>query len=476
MTRDGQAPATANLSLGGFRLTNVGTPVASTDAINLAGLNAQTDSYGGTSAGTANAQTATFANFTNLNGQKVAFIAGATNSGSMTLNGTTVYKLSSGGAAVLSGGEIVNNVLYLLEYSSGIGGFQIIGPSATATLSALGVSADVAAAITAGSDAQCYADLGGAVVKPQGRLTLTTAVPVLIATVTSGATIYYTPHEGNLVPLWNSATSTFVNVAFAEISQALTDTVNSPAAAVVASAYDLFVWSKAGVVTLSRGPAWSNTTTRGYTLTRTNGILVNTSSITNGPAGGFGTYVGTILTDTTTTVGVTFAPQPAAASGGPTTGTGGVNAGAWIGLWNYYNQSQIAASAQDSKATWTTTSTSLQTLDGSNTNRVTWINGLGTGSAGYQLTVMAATGNTVEPACAAVGFNSVTVQNGAGIQFTISANDNVSGSLWGAASPIVGANYFQALQAVISGATATFVGGSIGPFSQVEALTAQVWF
>lgn len=41
MTRDGQGPATANISMGGFRLLNVGTPVAGTDAVNQAYLQAQ---------------------------------------------------------------------------------------------------------------------------------------------------------------------------------------------------------------------------------------------------------------------------------------------------------------------------------------------------------------------------------------------------------------------------------------------------
>lgn len=40
MTRDGQAPATANISLGGFRINNVGTGTATTDAVNLSQLSA----------------------------------------------------------------------------------------------------------------------------------------------------------------------------------------------------------------------------------------------------------------------------------------------------------------------------------------------------------------------------------------------------------------------------------------------------
>src|ERR1700730_896145 len=38
VTRDGQSPATANLSMGGFKLNNLGTPVAGSDAATLASV------------------------------------------------------------------------------------------------------------------------------------------------------------------------------------------------------------------------------------------------------------------------------------------------------------------------------------------------------------------------------------------------------------------------------------------------------
>src|SRR5262245_21621926 len=64
--------------------------------------------------------------------------------------------------------------------------------------------------------------------QPSGRLTLTTAVPFLVSTVTAATTIYYTPAVGNIVPLYNG--TSFVPTAFSEVSQATTDTTKSPAA------------------------------------------------------------------------------------------------------------------------------------------------------------------------------------------------------------------------------------------------------
>ena len=130
---------------------------------------------------------------------------------------------------------------------------------------------------------------------PNGRLTLSSGVPVLSSAVISAVGVIYTPYLGNTVPQWNG--SAWSSTAIAEISQALSDTTNSPAAAVAGGLYDLFVWFKAGAATLSRGPAWTNTTTRSLALTRTLGFLTNSVLVTNGPAAGYGLYVGTIACD-----------------------------------------------------------------------------------------------------------------------------------------------------------------------------------
>jgi hypothetical protein len=74
-----------------------------------------------------------------------------------------------------------------------------------------------------------------------------------------------------------------------------------PAAATINSVYDLFAWNNAGTCTLTRDVAWTNTTTpaAGDAIARSNGsgILTNSIAITNGPGIGYGTYLGTILTD-----------------------------------------------------------------------------------------------------------------------------------------------------------------------------------
>jgi len=87
---------------------------------------------------------------------------------------------------------------------------------------------------------------------PQGRLTPTTAVPVITSGVTSGTAVYYTPYVGNVIPIYNG--TTFATKTFAE----LTLTLNTNHLA--DTAYDVFIWLESGVVTIGTGPAWNNST------------------------------------------------------------------------------------------------------------------------------------------------------------------------------------------------------------------------
>lgn len=87
-------------------------------------------SWGGTSGGTANAQTLTSSSFTGVDGQTIYFIAGYTNTGSMTLtiSGSTiaVLKPTQSGPLFLTGGEVTANDLIGVTYISATGQFQLI--------------------------------------------------------------------------------------------------------------------------------------------------------------------------------------------------------------------------------------------------------------------------------------------------------------------------------------------------------------
>lgn len=166
-----------------------------------------------------------------------------------------------------------------------------------------------------------------ATITPQGRLTLASGTPVMTASQAAITTVYYTPYAGNLVPIYDG--TNFIPTAFAEVSQATTDTTKSPAAVAANSVYDVFCWVDTGPTNrCTRGPAWTNTTTRsaGTALTYVNGIALNNASITNGPSASRGTWVGTVCSDSSSRINYIFG---AASSGG--------TAGLFC-VWNAYNR------------------------------------------------------------------------------------------------------------------------------------------
>ncbi len=207
----------------------------------------------------------------------------------------------------------------------------------------------------------------------QGRLTLVSGTPEMSAAVAQG-TVYYTPATGRYVSLWNG--SDFAATAFAEVGQALSDATKSPAAAVAGAVYDLFGWLDGSAVRVTRGPAWTagapvgSNTARGSgagstALTRVNGVLVNAVTITNGPAAGYGTYLGTIATDAGAAT-VSFNTGTAAAGGGA----------AIIGVWNNFNRVSTGGAVRDTTSSWTyAAAATWRAANGSATARVTFVTG-----------------------------------------------------------------------------------------------------
>lgn len=106
---------------------------------------------------------------------------------------------------------------------------------------------------------------GRAIGPPQGRLTPTTATPVLTSSVTGQTTIYFTPYRGCRAPIPDKDGFGFVMTEFSELSQATTDNTKSPAACAAYSNYDLFLWNDAGTLRCTRGPAWTQAQT--FTVT-----------------------------------------------------------------------------------------------------------------------------------------------------------------------------------------------------------------
>lgn len=100
--------------------------------------NSGTISFGGTSAGTANAQTLSAAQFSYGDGQIISFVAGLSNSGAMTISvggGSPIAVLKNGpsGPVALVSGDIVAGNSYFIQYSAQLSSFQLLLSVAPAT-------------------------------------------------------------------------------------------------------------------------------------------------------------------------------------------------------------------------------------------------------------------------------------------------------------------------------------------------------
>lgn len=305
---------------------------------------------------------------------------------------------------------------------------------------------------------------------PQGRLTLVTATPVLVSDQTAKTTIYYTPYIGNLIPIYNG--TYFLIMPFAELSIALDNASGHTGYQQSAKNFDLFVYNDAGTLRLGTGPAWSSATSRGTgagttQLTQTNGIWVNTVTIalrfgsssgnTTSVSASQATYVGTMYATADGQTGVAL--KPAAAAGGSNN---------IIGLWNAYNRVKASAISRDSTTTWTYGTATFRAMDGSNSNRISLIDGLGqtpikthvqcsisSATAGLQIAIGTNLNSTsAQPAVLGlVQSPTATLAN----NYEMLAADE---SFY----PSLGFNFYQAIE-YVNGSTATF-----NPVSGTQAL------
>ena len=286
----------------------------------------------------------------------------ATNAKLAQMASNTIKGNNTGGASDpidLTAAQVAA-ILPVMQGDSGSGGVKGLVPAQSAGDAAAGrvLLADGTWVVPRAIVAQC-------------RLTLTSNTPVLSSSVPGATTVYLTPYNGNTIPIWNG--SEFSGRAFSELSQATTDTTKSPAAVGASLNYDVFVWDDGGTLRATRGPAWSSDTARGTgagttELTRVQGLLVNAVDITNGPAAGYGTYVGTIRSNASSTIDFIL-------GGSASGGTAGV-----LHVWNNFNREEVVANTVDSAAAYTYTSNTIRQARASDGMQVSFVVGGNDGS------------------------------------------------------------------------------------------------
>ena len=338
LSRDGTSPNTmgASLDMNSHSILNLPVPTTSNEPARI--IDVQNAAFG----------TTPVLSFTNLSVSGTAAIVGNTTIGG-TLT-TTGQERSTMAAATIKGNATAAPALST-DFTLGsltnrgvpdpINDKMLVHDNATGTLKYV-TPGNVASTIVSG-----VSSLNGQTgalfefTPPQGRLTLTSGLPVMASSVAAATSIYYTPFTGNLVPLYDG-TNMFPAV-FSEIANITTDATKNPAAVVNNSLYDLFVWNDAGTLRISRGPAWTNDTTRsaGTALVLTKGIYLNSIAITNGPGASRGTYVGTMRSNGTASVDYNLGAIAAAVTP------------AKLDLWNTYNRVSVTGFCGDTVVSWT---------------------------------------------------------------------------------------------------------------------------
>jgi hypothetical protein len=202
---------------------------------------------------------------------------------------------------------------------------------------------------------------------PQGRLTVASGSPVVTSSDSGNTTMYYTPYVGRQVPLYDGTRFVMTDMG-GELSQLLSDTGDSPAAAAAASNYDMYVWLKNGSPVVSRARAWESATVRdtGNAITRVEGIYLNNTAFTNGPSAQRGTYVGTIRTDPSSAE-VTFRYGAISIP---------ANRHGFFGVWNMYNRVLVDTQVGDTSGTWAYSTGTFRNANDVAETRVSYIVGV----------------------------------------------------------------------------------------------------
>ena len=125
------------------------------------------------------------------------------------------------------------------------------------------------------------AKLGELINTINGRLTLTSGVPVTTSDVTAATSVYFTPYKGNNLSLYNTEFEEWRFYEFSELTLSLSGYTAD-------YNYDIFVYESSGAPTLE-SLIWTNDTTRATALATQDGIYVKSGDTTR-------RYLGTIRT------------------------------------------------------------------------------------------------------------------------------------------------------------------------------------
>lgn len=291
-------------------------------------------------------------------------------------------------------------------------------------------------------------------VTPGGRLTLSSAAPVMTADSTTSTTLYYLPYTADIVPIYNG--TSWDQWQFTSLSLAL-DATAHPAAAV----FDIAAINDSGTPRLVALPAYSALNARSAAVSRRNGLMVNSATVTcsygsstvSVPARR-ATILGTV--QMTAAGSITYAQQADAAS-----------APCRLSVCNLYNSVSVTARLILSTSSYTYATNAPQAWNGLSTARIETVN-CDAGAVGARIPVWLSTGVSTSSAGSifriAIGWDSATGRATVYSALTVPIANyqmplTLADSIGQVGSNGVGAHYIAPLEVAASG-TATIYGNA----------------
>ena len=366
---------------------------------------------------------------------------GNTSTATINVDGLGAKDLRKNGTTALASGDIVSGNIYTISYDGTL--FQILGASTV------------------------VAALPGPTVLPQGRLTLTTATPVLASDVTAAATIYYALYVGNIVPIYNG--TQLIPTTFTELSLALDNDSGHTGYHQIGKNFDLFVINDSGTIRLASGPAWTSDTARADAIARVQGVWLNNASIVLRFGSASGNTV-TIAANRATLVG-SFRAKADGQTEMSFAQTPGIAARCL--LRNTYNRVRQGFVNREPADSWAYSSTTVRGLNDSNENRVAFVSDLAEGCVSARLNVRSANSGANERFLL-IGYDSVTAMAATASPGHASCQQATSAMAVYSRNVELGFHYVQALERTDGVGTSTFYGDAGASSLVQEALIVEL--
>jgi hypothetical protein len=259
----------------------------------------------------------------------------------------------------------------------------------------------------------------------QGRLSLTTAVPVTTSDVTAATTVYFIPYKGNRIAIFDTGNAYWHLIPFSEISIAVPATTSTM--------YDVFAYNNVGVLTLEL-LAWTNDTTRATAISLQNGVYVKSTDAGRRYLGSFRTTAVSGQTE---------------------------DSKAKRYLWNYYNRAARYLYAAAVNSSWTYATATWRQWNANTSNQIDCVIGVAEDAVHIWDSCPISAAST---ASAAIGIGvdvtnaDSSTQKGPGQSQTGGGTMNVTASYESVIA--AGRHFFAAIEIVSNGVTTTFTGAN----------------